>query len=106
MANGKKTGGRAKGTPNRASAAKAAEIAATGETPLAYLLRIMRDSAKPEAMRIEAAKSAAPYVHPKLATLEVSGPDGGPIETESHVEVGGLNDEQLRALASIPIPAE
>lgn len=29
---------------------------------------------------VEVAKMAAPYCHPKLGQLEVSGPDGGPIE--------------------------
>lgn len=29
------------------------------------------------------AKEAAPYVRPKLAAIEASGPDGGPIEVEA-----------------------
>jgi hypothetical protein len=29
-------------------------------------------------LRFEAAKSAAPYIHPKLAAVEHSGPDSGP----------------------------
>jgi hypothetical protein len=36
-------GGRTKGTPNRASAAKAAEIAASGLTPLDYMVGVMRE---------------------------------------------------------------
>jgi hypothetical protein len=42
---GKKTGGRQKGTPNKATSAAAirAEIAASGELPLDYMLRVMRD---------------------------------------------------------------
>jgi hypothetical protein len=31
--------------------------------------------------RFEAAKAAAPYMHPRLAAVEVTGQDGGPIET-------------------------
>ena len=58
-----------------------AEIAASGLTPLEYLLGIMRDEELPVELRFEAAKAAAPYVHPKLAAIEHSGPDGGPIET-------------------------
>lgn len=83
MAIGKKTGGRKKGTPNKATAAKAAEIAESGLTPLDYMLGIMRDEEKPADMRFEAAKAAAPYVHPKLAAVEHTGKDGGPIQTES-----------------------
>ena len=80
MAIGRKTGGRQKGTPNRATTARQVEIAASGLTPLEYLLGIMRDEELPIELRFEAAKAAAPYVHPKLAAIEHSGPDGGPIE--------------------------
>lgn len=80
MAAGKKTGGRQKGSVNKATAAKAAAIAESGVTPLDYMLNIMRgqhpENAEPaqviawEAMRFEAAKAAAPYVHPKLASID------------------------------------
>jgi len=79
MAAGKKTGGRRKGTPNKANAAKAAEIAASGETPMDYMLGVMRDPSKEHAIRLDAAKAVAPYVHPKLANIEHTGKDGGPI---------------------------
>jgi hypothetical protein len=69
----KRYGGRNKGTPNRASAAKAAEIAASGETPLDFLLRAMRDRKRSFDVRMDAAKAAAPYVHPKLQAIEHSG---------------------------------
>lgn len=36
-------------------------------------------------------------------TAEVSGPNGGPIETKMTLDVSKLNDEQLRAIGSIPI---
>lgn len=85
-----KTGGRKKGVPNKASAKREAEIAATGLTPLDFMLNVMRgqhpEDADPavilawESMRFEAAKAAAPYVHPKLAAVEHTGPDGGPLQ--------------------------
>lgn len=68
-----KTGGRVKGTPNKATAAKAAQIAASGLTPLDYLLSIMRDEKADEAKRIDAAKAAAPYVHPKRQPVDGDG---------------------------------
>lgn len=77
MASGKKTGGRQRGTPNRATAAKAEEVAASGLTPLDYMLTVMRDTEAPADRRDDMAKAAAPYVHPKLAAVEHSGPDGG-----------------------------
>lgn len=73
MAIGKKTGGRVKGVPNKATAAKVAEIAASGLTPVDFMLTIMRDEAKPIEDRLDAAKAVAPYVHPKLAAIEHSG---------------------------------
>lgn len=70
---GKKTGGRKKGTPNRATAAKEAEIAASGLTPLQYLTSIYQDVSADDAKRMDAAKAAAPYVHPKLQPIDKEG---------------------------------
>ena len=77
MAQGHKTGGRRKGTPNRATAAKSAAIEKSGLTPLDYMLRLLRNPKLDYELRLEAAKSAAPYVHPKLANVELTGKDGG-----------------------------
>jgi hypothetical protein len=82
MKNRPKTGGRKKGTPNRATAAKAAQIAETGITPLEFMLQKMRDENEMPAIRADMAKAAAPYVHPKLANIEHTGKDGGPIQIE------------------------
>lgn len=77
---GVKTGGGSrKGKPNKATAAKAKAIAESGLTPLDYMLQVMRDG-ETEAIRFEAAKAAAPYVHPKLANIEHTGKDGGEIK--------------------------
>lgn len=72
MAKGIKTGGRAKGVPNRATAKKAAEVEASGLTPLDYLLSLMRDENNDVAIRKDAAKDAAPYVHPRLSSVEAN----------------------------------
>lgn len=92
MAKGIKTGGRKKGSTNKATAKKAAEIAESGLTPLDYMLSLLRNEPPEDAdlqqkiamsaMRFEAAKAAAPYVHPRLAAVEHTGKDGGPIETK------------------------
>lgn len=60
-----------------------ANAVAEGLTPLEYLTQIYRDIKADEARRIDAAKAAAPYVHAKLATTTLQGPDGGPIQTEA-----------------------
>lgn len=77
---GKREGaGRKAGSPNKASIARQEEVAAGGKTPLEYMLEVMRDEAATSARRDEMAKAAAPYVHPKLASTEHTGKDGGPI---------------------------
>ena len=43
MATGIKTGGRKKGTPNKSTLVRNQELAAGGELPLDYMLRVMRD---------------------------------------------------------------
>lgn len=67
-----KTGGRQKGTGNKATADREAAIAASGLTPLDYMLQVMRTSAD-EGRQLDAAKAAAPYVHPRLSAVELSG---------------------------------
>src|SRR5215472_7813809 len=70
MALGRKTGGRQKGASNRATAEARAAAEATGILPLDYMLSVMRD-AKAEPKRRDAmAMAAAPYLHPKLSTVE------------------------------------
>ncbi len=76
---GERRGGRTKGVPNKASAAKAAAIEASGLTPLDYMLKVLRDDNNPQDIRLDAAHKAAPYVHPKLANIEHTGKDGGPM---------------------------
>lgn len=39
-------------------------------------------------------------------TLEHTGADGGPVQTETKLDVTGLTDEQLRALSSIRVPGK
>lgn len=67
-----KTGGRKKGVPNKATIERQAEVAASGLTPLEFMLQVMRTGSD-EARQLDAAKAAAPYVHPRLAAVEHSG---------------------------------
>ena len=96
---GKREGaGRKAGVPNKANFDRQARIAAEGVTPLQVLIEGMRchynkaqdamkaDPVDPEAVAValksarEFAREAAPYVHPKLANVEHSGKDGGPLK--------------------------
>jgi hypothetical protein len=62
MATGKKTGGRRKGTQDR-------QNAGSGELPLDYMLRVMRDPTADPPRRDAMACSAAPYCHPQLQAV-------------------------------------
>ncbi len=76
---GKRVGaGRKKGEPNKRTAEAQAKAEETGIMPLEYMLYVMR-SGEDERMRMSAAVAAAPYVHAKLASIELSGKDGGAI---------------------------
>lgn len=88
-------GGRKKGVPNKASVARAQAIAASGLTPLDYMLSVLRNTKAAPADRMEAAKSAAPYVHQKLATIAHTGPNGGPVE---YRDLSKLTDDELARL--------
>jgi hypothetical protein len=86
--------GRRAGIPNKASIARQHAVTASGETPLDYMLRVMRDPASDDQRRDQMARAAAPYVHRKLRAIEHTGKDGGPIETAD------LSDTELgRAIA-------
>ncbi len=74
MRGGKRPGaGRRKGSRNKASAAREMAVAASGLTPLAYMLAVMRDELQPLSVRMEMAKAAAPYVHPRFSAIEHRG---------------------------------
>ena len=88
----RRVGGSRKGIPNRATAARERAIAESGLTPLEYMIGVMRDEHQPPEMRLDAAKSAAPYVHPKLAQTQLVGKDGGPIQVEDATRVSLLGE--------------
>lgn len=49
-----------------------ANAVAEGLTPLEFLTNVYRDIGEDMARRVDAAKAAAQYVHPKLAAIEHS----------------------------------
>lgn len=68
-----------------------------GETPLEFMIAVMRDPKAPTSFRFAAAKDSAPYVHPKLATIEVKSKNlnvnaetaekGGPLTAEEAAKI-------------------
>lgn len=75
--------GRKAGVRNKRTEKTIREVEASGLTPLQFMLEVMRSDApdtedamlilQHRALRMDAAKAAAPYVHPKLTAIEHSG---------------------------------
>lgn len=113
--------GRPRGLPNRASIARQEQIARSGATPLDAMIQKMRwhmNKAARELKRIEeaaqaqqpydtkvleaaldkaneAAKDAAPFVHPKLASITMDAHHSG------SVDLSLLSDEELNVFYRI-----
>lgn len=64
--------GRPRGAINRATAAAREQAAASGVTPLDFMLAVMRDDSATRAERQDMAKAAAPYIHSRLSTVEAN----------------------------------
>ena len=75
--------GKRKGSLNRKTQAIAKDAIEKGITPLEVMLLVMNKHLKAEQWDGAAAvaKDAAPYIHPRLATVQHSGTPGSPIET-------------------------
>lgn len=88
---GKREGaGRKAGSVTKLSREVASEALVSGETPAEYMLRVMRDPTVDHDRRDKMAVAAAPYVHPKLAAVEHTGKDGGPIKVVISGDDAGL----------------
>jgi|SRR5882762_8854666 len=86
-----KTGGRKRGTPNKRTTELQARIRATGMMPLDFMIAVMRNAKAPLELRFEAARQAAPYVHPRLTAIEHSG-------SAAQVEVKQVSDIEAARL--------
>lgn len=69
---GERRGGRKPGTPNRRTAEAVAKAEASGLMPLDYMLSVLRDETQPQEARFAAAEKAAPYLHPRLASIDAN----------------------------------
>lgn len=93
MALGKKTGGRKKGTPNKKSQALMDRLKSLGCDPIEDMALVAKE-AKTEGdwnLLLSASKELAQYVYPKRKAVEVTGEDGGPIQTQP-IGIVGASD--------------
>lgn len=96
---GKRAGaGRKRGAHNKASIARQKQVAASGITPLDYMLTVMRNPKADKSRRDEMAKAAAPYVHPKLASVQQSGGQLNRNVTIDADKLKDMTDDELEAL--------
>ncbi len=76
--------GRPKGSLNKKHAEMLASIAESGQTPVEYMLSIMRDDKADAKDRAWAAEKAAPYIHarpaPLASRIEIELPDTSTID--------------------------
>jgi len=84
MAAGRKTGGRQKGSKNKATLALEAAVQAaiaglpTDASSLPLMQSVYRNADLPFPVRMKAAEIAMPYEHPKLSAVTHSGDDKAP----------------------------
>lgn len=77
--------GRKKGSVSKRSREIADKAAQEGITPLEVMLEAMKKAYKSKGGAIAAfqyAKETAPYMHPRISSVELTGRDGDPIETK------------------------
>ena len=110
MAKGAKTGGRASGTPNKATQEARQAIVAFVDGNAHRLTEwldqvahgIPEQDVKPNpAKAFELFQSVVEYHVPKLNRTELSGPDGGAIKTESMLNVAGLSTAALEEILAL-----
>jgi hypothetical protein len=68
-----KTGGRKRGTPNKRTVERQqllATIRASGRDPISFFSDLLQNETAPLELRFQAAKELAPYMHPKLTSIE------------------------------------
>ena len=91
---GKRPGaGRKAGMPNKITAEREAKIAASGLTPLDYMLGILRDEKKTDEDHKWAAEKAAPFCHPKLANIDFKGEITQKTHEQALAELDGDDEE-------------
>jgi hypothetical protein len=110
MAIGRKTGGRAKGTPNKKTLEVQERLAEMGCDPIEGMARIALDESNPPELRGKMFAELAQYLHPKRRATEIK-TDTGPqvrffINTEPPSKpAGGLEYMEIDGNV-MPSPAQ
>ena len=71
--------------------------------PLEHLLDVLNDPQATNARKDEAAKAAAPYLHPRLAAIDIN---NRPAQVRHKLDLTKLADEELEQLERITVKAQ
>ena len=83
-----KTGGRKKGTPNRATLTLKEKLDALGCDPLIELARMGMNDKTPAELRIRCFSEIAPYVYPKRKPIDASSDEPHVINVKTELDPG------------------
>jgi hypothetical protein len=83
-----KTGGRKKGTPNRATLALKEKLDTFGCDPLLELAKMAMNEANPLEIRVRCLSEIAPYVYPKRKPVEWSSDQPAVINVNTRLDPG------------------
>ena len=98
--------GRKPGSPNKVTLKREAEIAASGLTPLEFVLQQLRDKTKDDSVRMYAAVHAAPYCHPKLSPIEQGrDDDNGAVTIVRLTDIVGVSPRRPYRSKGLPAPS-
>ena len=98
MALGRKTGGRQKGTPNKATASVKAAAQEHGPAALAALASIAKSTKAPPAARVSAAVAILDRAYGKpTQAIEHTGKDGGPVQQQ--IAQANMTSDEFREIA-------
>jgi hypothetical protein len=110
---GERRGGRAAGTPNRATLEKQLRAATgiqaahhTGKMPLDVILQRMADPASVSRESFEAAVAAAPYVHARLTSVAASVTASDAPHAGALAAYRSLTTQELHAMRSVLLGAQ
>jgi hypothetical protein len=84
--------GRKPGVPAKKTQELQQRVAAEGITPLEYMLSVLRDPKSDPSLKMDAAKSAAPYIHAKLSNVDMT--------AKIEKDVTALSDAELLSIAA------
>ena len=88
--------GRKKGAATKLNEKAREQALDGGITPLQFMLERLRDTSADYTDRMDAAKAAAPYVHAKLASVEVTGDPENPLHSVFKVELAPMKNDDSK----------